>query len=79
MVNINASTLNNGQRKKNSPKKSKSNLFCKILINIIIHVHTVLSGGSRLSDKGGGEGGSHPDPEIRGGPVLKKFFFGSPN
>ena len=32
-------------------------------------------GGSRPSDKGGGGGGSHPDPEIkRGGPGLKKNF-----
>ena len=30
------------------------------------------SGGSRPSDKGGG---GHPDPEIRGGPGLKKIFF----
>ena len=44
-------------------KKSKSNLFCKILINITIHVHIVLSGGSRPSDK---RWGGHPDPEIRG-------------
>ena len=33
------------------------------------------SGGSRPSDKGGGGGGGHPDPEIRGGPGLKKNFF----
>jgi len=26
-----------------------------------------------LQDKGGA---GHPDPEIRGGPVFKKFFFG---
>ena len=35
--------------------------------------HTDTSGGSRPSDKGGG-GGSHPDPEIRGGPASKKMF-----
>ena len=29
------------------------------------------TGGSRISDKGGG---GHPDPEIRGG-SLQKFFF----
>ena len=28
---------------------------------------------------GGGGGGVHPDPEIRGGPVLKKFFFFGPS
>ena len=31
------------------------------------------SGGSRLSDKGGGGVGGHPDPEIRGGPVTKNW------
>ena len=25
---------------------------------------------------GGGGGGFHPDPEVMGGPVLKKGFFG---
>ena len=35
----------------------------------------VCSGGFRPSDKGG-EGGGHPDPDIRGGSGLKKFFFG---
>ena len=25
---------------------------------------------------GGGKGGGHPDPDIRGGAGLKKFFFG---
>ena len=33
----------------------------------------VCSGRSRFSDKGGGAAG-HPDPEIRGSPVSKKFF-----
>ena len=33
---------------------------------------SLTSGGSRPSDKGGG--GGHPDPEIRGGRSLKKFF-----
>ena len=33
------------------------------------------SDGSRLLDGGGGGGGGgHPDPEIRGGAVLKKVF-----
>ena len=33
-------------------------------------------GGSRpLDGGGGGGGGSHLDPEIRGGPGLKKIFF----
>ena len=31
-------------------------------------------GGSRPSDKGGGEGGCHLDPEITGGPVSNFFF-----
>ena len=31
------------------------------------------SGGSRPSDKGGAP--SHPNPEIRGGPVSKKIFW----
>ena len=31
-------------------------------------------GGSRPLDRGGG-GGSHIDPEIRGGPGLQKNFF----
>ena len=31
------------------------------------------SGGSRSSDKGGGERGGHPDPEIRGGGSKKIF------
>ena len=36
----------------------------------------VFSGESRPSDKGGGGGGFHPDPEIRGGEgSQKKFFF----
>ena len=38
-----------------------------------------LSAGSRSSDKGGeggvGGGGSHPDPEMRGGAVSKKKIF----
>ena len=37
--------------------------------NIII----TTSDGSRPSEKGGGSG--HPDPEIRGGPGLKKIFL----
>ena len=33
------------------------------------------SGRSRPSDKGGGDGGGHPDPEIRGaGEAQKKVF-----
>ena len=28
-----------------------------------------------LQIRGGGEGGGHPDPEIRGGPGLQKNFF----
>ena len=37
----------------------------------------VCNGGFRPSDKGGGgKGGGHPDPDIRGGAGLKKFFFG---
>ena len=38
----------------------------------------VCSGGFRPSDKGGGRGDGHPDPDIRGGggSGLKKFFFG---
>ena len=39
--------------------------------NIII----TTSGRSRSSEKGGGGGSGHPDPEIRGGPSLKKIFF----
>ena len=36
----------------------------------------IFSGGSRHSDgPGGGRGGGHPDPEIRGMPGLKKTFF----
>ena len=31
----------------------------------------VFNGGSRTSDEGGP---GHPDPEIRGGPALKKLF-----
>ena len=31
---------------------------------------------SDLQIRGGGEGGGHPDPDIRGGAGLKKFFFG---
>ena len=34
-----------------------------------------LSAGSRSSDKEGGGGGSHPDPEMRGGAVSKKKIF----
>ena len=40
-------------------------------MNIII----IYSGESRPSDKGGGVGGGHPDPEIMEGPGLKKFFL----
>ena len=32
------------------------------------------SGGSRPSGKRGRGGGGHPDPEIRGGSLLKNFF-----
>ena len=35
----------------------------------------LISGGSRHSDKGGGEGDGHPDPEIKGMPGLQKHFF----
>ena len=35
----------------------------------------VLNGGSAPSDKGG-RGDDQPDPEIRGTPVSKKYFFG---
>ena len=35
----------------------------------------VLNGGSGPSDKGG-RGDDQPDPEIRGTPVSKKYFFG---
>ena len=38
--------------------------------NVII----TTSGGSTPSERGGG-GSGHPDPEIRGGPGLKKIFF----
>ena len=31
---------------------------------------------SDLQIRGGGRGGGHPDPDIRGGAGLKKFFFG---
>ena len=40
-------------------------------MNIII----IYSGESRPSDKGGGVGGGHPDPEIMEGPGLKNFFL----
>ena len=40
-------------------------------MNIII----IYSDESRPSDKGGGVGGGHPDPEIMEGPGLKKFFW----
>ena len=39
---------------------------------------THFSGGSRPTDKGGGEGGGaggHPDPDIREGGGLQKNFF----
>ena len=39
-------------------------------MNIII----IYSDESRPSDKGGGVGGGHPDPEIMEGPGLKNFF-----
>ena len=36
----------------------------------------VCSGGFRPSDKGGGgRGGGHPDPDIRGGSWPQKIFF----
>ena len=35
----------------------------------------MVSGGSRPSDKGLGGRAGNPDPEIRGGPILKKIFF----
>ena len=37
---------------------------------VIVH----LNGGSKRSDKEGGEGGGHSDPEIRGRAVSKIFF-----
>ena len=40
-------------------------------MNIII----IYSDESRPSDKGGGVGGGHPDPEIMEGPGLKIFFW----
>ena len=40
-------------------------------MNIII----IYSGESRPSDKGGGVGGGHPDPEIMEGPGLKNVFW----
>ena len=47
-------------------------LFCFASLFICLFI-TAYSGGSRPSDKGGGAG--HPDPEIRGGAVSKKFFW----
>lgn len=47
-------------KEKKFTKKSKANLFCKILINVIIHVHIVLSGRSR----GGGGGSSQVPPLV---------------
>ena len=59
-------------KEKKFTKKSKANLFCQILINVIIHVHIVLSGRSSHWDKMGGD--SHPDPEIRGAQCKRNFF-----
>ena len=44
-----------------------------ISFTLFLHQNSRLnSGGSRPSDK---RGGSHPDPEIRGGGGLKKNFI----
>ena len=66
-------------------KASSSNIFCVIagaydgllVIDILVFTSKTLADISRPSDKdeGGGGGSGHPDPEIRGGPASKFFFF----
>ena len=55
-----------------SPLPHHFELFVYTLIKVI---YALYSDGSRTSHKG--EGGGHPDPEIRGEPSLQKVFFRS--
>ena len=41
---------------------------------VYINIFTVADPDLQIKGREGGRGGSHPDPEINGGGVSKKFF-----
>ena len=56
----------------------KNYLLKKLIPKLKVSFYTVMPifcSGSRLSDKGGGGRGDHPDPNMRGGGRSPKIMF----